>query len=249
MVWDAYPERALAMDSVTREVDGELRVRPEFREYCRLDTTEAGPACEWIGEEDRLYLNDGSGRFRAADWTGGRFRTAGGEPLERAPRDWGLTARFHDLNGDGRPDLWVCNDFRSPDRIWLNRGGGRFRAAPELSVRSTSMSCMAVDFSDVDRDGDTDGYASDMLAPPGPRRKTQQHTYDPAPTPPGRIRTRVQKNHNTLQVNRGDGTFAELARARDAEASGWTWGTMFLDVDLDGREDLLLANGHRWDQL
>lgn len=249
MVWDVYPERSLAIDSITRRTAGGLEVIPELRDFCRLDTTAAGPACDWIGQRDELYLNDGSGHFRRVDWTSGRFRTASGEPLEEAPRDWGLTARFHDLDDDGDQDLYVCNDFRTPDRIWLNHGNGTFRAAPFRTVRSTSMSCMAVAFSDVDRDGDTDFYSSDMLAPEGPRRKTQQHTYDPEPVPPGSLRMRVQKNYNTLQLNRGDGTFAEVARARGAAASGWTWGTMFLDVDLDGYEDLLLANGHRWDQL
>ena len=35
---------------------------------------------------------------------------------------------FRDLNGDGLPDLYVCNDYFTPDRIWLNQGKGVFRA-------------------------------------------------------------------------------------------------------------------------
>ena len=31
------------------------------------------------------------------------------------------------------------------------------------------------------------------------------------------------------------------------QASGWSWGTMFLDVDLDGWQDILVTNGHLWD--
>ena len=30
-------------------------------------------------------------------------------------------------------------------------------------------------------------------------------------------------------------------------ATDWTWGTAFIDVDLDGYEDLVALNGHRWD--
>ncbi|MCG8468164.1 MAG: FG-GAP-like repeat-containing protein, partial [Gemmatimonadetes bacterium] len=31
--------------------------------------------------------------------------------------------------------------------------------------------------------------------------------------------------------------------------SEWTWGAMFIDVDLDGVQDLLVTNGHAWDPL
>jgi hypothetical protein len=59
---------------------------------------------------------------------------------------------FRDLNGDGAPDLYVCNDFYSPDRLWLNRGQGQFQAAPSTALRKTSFSSMAVDFADINRD-------------------------------------------------------------------------------------------------
>jgi hypothetical protein len=49
---------------------------------------------------------------------------------------------------------------------------------------------------------------------------------------------------NTLQLNRGDGTFAEVARFANVGASGWSWSAQFLDVDLDGWEDLLIGTGH-----
>ena len=52
---------------------------------------------------------------------------------------------------------------------------------------------------------------------------------------------------NTLQLNRGDGTFAEVARLAGVGASGWSWSTVFLDVDLDGWEDILVGTGHLWD--
>jgi hypothetical protein len=52
---------------------------------------------------------------------------------------------------------------------------------------------------------------------------------------------------NTLQLNRGDGTFAEVARFAGVSGSGWSWSTVFLDVDLDGWEDILIGTGHMWD--
>jgi hypothetical protein len=46
-----------------------------------------------------------------------------------------------------------------------------------------------------------------------------------------------------LLLHRGDGTYAEIAQFAGLEASEWSWSPIFLDVDLDGYEDLLVANG------
>ena len=102
------------------------------------------------GEPDQLYLNDGKGRFTPVSWTGGPFLDEDGKPLTQPPLDWGLTAAFRDINGDGLPDLYVCNDFWTPDRIWLNDGKGHFRAAPRLALRNMSASSMGVDFADIE---------------------------------------------------------------------------------------------------
>ena len=91
------------------------------------------------GEPDILYRNLGGGRFEPISWTGGEFRDENGLALTQPPRDWGLSAMFRDLNGDGLPDLYVCNDFHSPDRIWLNKGKGQFQAAPSTTLRKTSF--------------------------------------------------------------------------------------------------------------
>jgi len=52
-----------------------------------------------------------------------------------------------------RSDLYVCNDYWTPDRLWLNDGKGRFQAAPRLALRNMCASSMAVDFADIDRTG------------------------------------------------------------------------------------------------
>src|SRR6185436_3211690 len=55
---------------------------------------------------------------------------------------------------------------------------------------------------------------------------------------------RPQSPRNTLFLNRGDGTYAEIARLAALDASDWSWCPAFLDVDLDGYEDLLITTGH-----
>jgi hypothetical protein len=65
----------------------------------------------------------------------------------------------------------------------------------------------------------------------------------------GRIDDRPQYSRNTLALNRGDGTYAEIAQFSGIEASEWTWCPVFVDVDLDGYEDLLVTTGHERDAM
>ena len=59
----------------------------------------------------------------------------------------------------------------------------------------------------------------------------------------------MQVNRNAVQLNRGDGTFAEAAWELGLAASDWTWGALIMDADLDGWNDILVTTGHAWDQL
>ncbi len=230
-----------------RQVNGAIVVPPEWRD--RL-TVVNGQVLEY-GQPDQLYLNDGRGRFAPVAWAGGRFRDEDGQPLAGPPLDWGLTASFRDVNGDGFPDLYVCNDFWTPDRIWINDGKGRFQAASRRAFRSQCASSMGVDFADIDRDGQVDVFVVDMLSRDPRLRKRQALAQAPGLVMPGvsvgREMERPQVMRNTLFRNRGDGTFAELAYEAGVAASDWSWSPVFLDVDLDGYEDLLVASGHARD--
>lgn len=196
------------------------------------------------GQPDRLLLNDGTGRFNPASWTDGTFLDESGKPLREAPLDWGLAAAFRDINGDLAPDLYVCNDYWTPDRMWINDGTGRFRAVERHALRHLSASSMSVDFSDVDRDGHLDFFVVDMLSRTPALRKRQKFAQEAAAVALAAAGERPQLPHNTLFLNRGDGTFAEVAHAAGVHATDWSWAPLFLDVDLDGFEDLLVGAGH-----
>ena len=47
--------------------------------------------------------------------------------------------------------------------------------------------------------------------------------------------------------NRGDGTFEEIAAYAGVTASDWSWQPYFLDVDLDGYEDIIIPTGFAHD--
>jgi len=242
--------------TVTRRGNG-FEVPVQLRDrYVAEMTDNNGVMVLELGEPDVLYRNVGGGGFESISWTGGAFLDENGRPLKEPPRDWGLSAMFHDLNGDGLPDLYVCNDFHSPDRIWLNKGRGHFQAVPSTLLRKTSFASMAVDFADINRDGFDDIFVAEMLGVTRLRRQTQRDNVEGGAAlnfgwgwRAGDITNTTQVMRNTLFLNQGDGTFAEIAQLSGVHASDWTWGSAFLDVDLDGYEDLLMANGHLRDHL
>ena len=211
----------------------------------RFEATPDGKVRE-LPEYHGFYRNEGQGRFKAIEHEPGTFADAAGNPIPPY-RDWGLAVMFRDINGDGLPDLYVCNDNTSPDRIRINQGGARFRELEGPRLRHTSRSAMGVDFADVDRDGRDDFFVVDMLAREHRFRMTQLVRDRPARAETELPEARPQFNRNTLFLGQPGGYFAEVAWMAGLAASDWTWSTLFLDVDLDGFEDLLLTNGFEFD--
>ncbi len=204
------------------------------------------------GEPDALYLNNGKGKFSPVSWTQGAFVDEQGKPLPAPPEDWGLSVILRDLNSDGTPDIYVCNDFfRSRDRLWLNNGRGQFRAISPLAWRCMPLSSMSVDVADINRDGHDDFIAVEMLSRDHRVRQYQRaNAMKPEMgIPVSEPSYQPELLRNTLQLARGDGTFAEIAYLAGLAATDWSWSAVFLDVDLDGWEDLLVATGNAHDVL
>lgn len=225
------------------KVNGESTRLPRWKD--RFEALPDGKVRE-LPEIHALYRNDGKGQFTAIHFEPGIFSDEKGQPIPPF-RDWGLAAMFRDLNGDGIPDLYVCNDNTSPDRIWINSGKGTFRALETAKLRHTSRSSMGVDFADLDRDGYDDFIVVDMLSREHERRMTQLVRDRPNPLDAERAEERPQYNRNTLFFGRRDGFFVEAAFMAGVAATDWTWTPLFTDVDLDGYEDLLVTNGFEFD--
>jgi len=247
---DSLSPQQRAFDQVVRKVGDRYEVIPDRRaDYRVVDRPDIGGlVLVQRADPDWFYRNDGAGRFtREPIANNPRFLDESGQPFREEPEDFGLAARFYDINADGAPDLYVANDFEDPDRFWLNDGAGRFRLIDRQAIRRTANSNMAVDFADIDRDGAVDIYQVDMLANDSRRLKTQIPTHTSTQKTLGDYTERAQWQRNALLLNRGDGTFAEIADYAGVAASGWSWSTQFLDVDLDGYEDILIGTGHTWD--
>ncbi len=248
-VKDQFLPHDIRFERIVKKVGKSYEVVPEFQKHYTVKNFNDNILMRYeYAEPDMLYLNDGRGHFKMVSFTEGRFLNEAGKPVSE-PKDWGLTVRFQDIDADGDPDIYVCNDFESPDRIWMNDGTGNFKAIPKLMIRNTSWATMAIDFSDIDRDGDLDFLLLDMLSRNHQQRKTQTLSMAPAPFAIGEISNRPQNSRNTLFVNRGDMTYAEIAQFSGVQASGWSWSPRFLDVDLDGYEDILILTGHFYDAL
>ena len=225
---------------VVATVDGQPATLPEYTN--RFIVAGSGKVLE-LGEPDVLYLNDGKGHFHPVSFTDGSFLDEDGRPLRDPPRDWSLSVQMHDLNGDGAPEIYVCSDFFTPDRIWLNDGHGKFHALPRIGIRQTSVFSMGVDFGDINRDGAVDLFTVDMFSRGHVMQQVQVAGLSPTHAMVGVFDDRPQYMRNALQLNRGDATFAEIGQFAGVPASEWSWCPIFLDIDLDGYEDLLISNG------
>ena len=245
--WVRYNADGRVVERIDLPIErGRPVVPPEFAD--RLSVDESGEVKE-LGAPDLLLLGDGHGKFTRASWTDGRFVDEAGKPLTQPPLDFGLAATLRDFNNDGAPDIYVCNDFHTPDRLWFGDGKGRFRAAPKAALRSLAFASMGVDVADLNRDGAADFFVVEMLARTHQRRHRQTGSMKPAALRIGEIFNQPQVMRNMLYLNRGDATWAEIANLARVTASEWSWQPIFLDVDLDGWEDIFVSNGYGRDSM
>ena len=183
---------------------------------------------------DRMLRND-DGRFTDVTAEAGIISTALG---------YGLGVAVGDVNNDGLPDLYVGNDFHENDYLYLNQGNGTFRETLTSVMDHTSRFTMGVDVKDLDNDGFAEIFALDML-PEDPVILKQSLAEDGFSV----FRFKLgygynpQFSRNTLQYNRGDGTFSEIAALAGVHATDWSWAPLFFDMDDDGLSDLFISNG------
>ncbi|MBJ2130624.1 VCBS repeat-containing protein [Alteromonas sp. IB21] len=209
--------------------DGKIVVPDNLKSAIELFETQKGLSVRQLGEPDLLYRNNGDGTFTEVAEEAG---ISGGY--------WGLSASFSDVDNDGWPDLYVTNDFWSPDTFYRNNGNGTFSLIEANKLQQTPMFAMGMDFGDINNDGFMEVFVGDMLSKDATLRLTQHGLMDTT-LPPDEAAAQVM--HNGLFLNNGDGSFSEISWMAGVASSDWTWSTKFIDADLDGYEDLLINNG------
>ena len=206
------------------------------------------------GHANRLYRNTEDGFVDVTDSSG------------TGDTGWSLAVATGDVDDDGWTDLAVANDFGRKS-LYRNRGDGTFEEiAKDAGVLDFSGG-MGLTFADVDDDGDTDLYTSNIHSNQrwfGEELTVTQYMRNVLRTRwalldateywdlQGLLGTewaalgRQIGEGNSLFLNRGSGdepTGFDEHHDRHLERVGWGWSVAFFDADNDSDLDLYAANG------
>jgi enediyne biosynthesis protein E4 len=212
---------------VDYDLDGDLDLAvTSYLEFDRARVPEPGSGsyCLWKGLSvmcgprglpfARNHLFRNEGKGRFAD-----VSVASG--IARPSRCYGFTVLASDLDGDGHPDLYVACD-STPSLLYHNQRDGTFAETGLLSGLALNedgqeQGGMGVAVADYDEDGH----------------------FDVA-------KTNFSDDVPNLYHNNGDGSFEDhVYRAGLGGTMEYVgWGIHFLDVDHDGRRELMMVNGH-----
>lgn len=157
---------------------------------------------------------------------------------------FGLGATVGDVNSDGWPDIYVSNDFFERDYLYINNKNGTFKECLTEQMKSISGASMGADLADINNDAHPDIFVTEMLPEDNGRLKTVTtfENWD-------RYQYNVKNDYyhqftrNMLQLNNGNGTYSEIGRLAEVEATDWSWGALMFDMDNDGLKDIFVANG------
>ncbi|MCA9047650.1 MAG: VCBS repeat-containing protein [Planctomycetaceae bacterium] len=167
--------------------------------------------------QDQLYINLGNGRFRNATAESG-IQIPDGKGLGLLAARWEGTAGL---------SLFVANDTTAnflftprsrPNESTFGFEEAALPAGVALNHSGRAEGCMGIAAGDVDEDGDIDLFVTNFL-----------------------------RESNTLYLAQPGPVFTDSTRDAGLEEPSLQmlgFGTQFLDADLDGRLDLLTANGH-----
>lgn len=179
------------------------------------------PPKNFEGLTHKLYRNNGRGGFVEVGKEAG---LKAGSPTESK----GLGVLIADLDGDGKPDIYVAND--TVDKfLYMNRSTRGQLAFDERALvsncarddRGSANGSMGLELGDPFRDGHPTLWVTNY--------EHELHSLYQYIGTPGK------PYFSYRTVSSGIGAIGRKYVG---------WGTAFIDADLDGWEDLFVANGH-----
>ena len=234
----AAPAGASPAGGVAQSKDDDFDWPDEFfdinlaREYRQRESEhrrrKGGTVLDQLGPPNVLLVNRGGGRFEPApeNNTVGIWRNS-------------MQATWGDYNRDGRPDLYIANDW-GLDVLFRNDGSGGFTDVTTQSGITSYGYAMGASWGDYDNDGHDDLYVSNMYSDPGRRITTQI---------PGLEKMFIESAAgNWLYRRIANGKFEQVAGLMPPSMTvmnaGWSWGGCFADFDNDSFLDLYVLNGY-----
>ena len=212
--------------------DGDLDLYIAAYIQCSLqDVLDARPSLDWKGVDKVAFgpfgLPGAADHFFLSDGAG-RFQEATiSAGLEDRALAFGFGVRAGDWDRDGDLDLYVAND-SDANYLYRNEGRGRFLetalwSGAAFGAAGAAQAGMGIAVGDPDRDGFLDLFV-----------------------------TNFAEDYSTLYRGDGAGFFRDVSE--EAGVAGPTflplsWGAAFADLDGDGDEDLVVANGHIYPQV
>jgi enediyne biosynthesis protein E4 len=205
---------------VTNYVDFHLDDLPKFGStpYCKYRgvDVQCGPR-GLKGAGDALFHNNGDGTFTDVSKSAGVSDPDG---------YYGLGVVWADLNGTGRPDIFVAND-STPKFLYKNLGNGKFEeigyeSGTAFSKDGAEQASMGIAVGDYNHTGRPSLYV-----------------------------TNFEDENDDLYRNDGDWNFSEQSYGSGLAVASlpWVkWGTAFVDLDNDGWLDLITVDGHVYPQ-
>lgn len=191
-------------------------------------------------DSDRLYRNDGGNNFVEATAEAG-LKTFG----------LSLSATVGDVNQDGWPDIYISNDFSSPDYLFINNQDGTFTDRVKEVTNNTSFYGMGVDIADFNNDDLLDIIQVDMTSQINRRAKANMASMNPSlfwSTVNSGFH--YQYMQNSLQMNNGifgdqKPHFSNMSRLAGLSSTDWSWGPLIADLNNDAWKDIFISNGTR----
>lgn len=187
--------------------------------YIKIERTEGETNFKsGYGGFSYLFLNEGNGKWKDISKSAGVWRQHNT-----------FIGLFADLDNDRDSDLIVAQDTGKVE-MYRNNGDLTFSPIENPSDYSYPMGVAAGDY---DNDGLIDLYFSNV-----------GYTL-----PPALLRGNLEKDdvfNPAYMLFRNDGelTFTDRAESMNAARYGFGWGTVFADMNLDGKEDLLAAQNY-----
>jgi Na+-translocating ferredoxin:NAD+ oxidoreductase RnfD subunit len=173
------------------------------------------------GGQNLFYLNVGNSK------AGNSFKKQDAKALGISEHRWTLDIGTGDFNGDNWTDLYLANDF-GPDELFLNQNGEKFQLIKGGLVGELSHDTykgMNASLGDIDNNGTLDVYVSN-------------------------VHHKLQAEGSLLWINQGNvdkiGAKAfkdEAMKLNALNEDRFGWGGAMGDLDLDGKLDIVQANG------